>query len=110
MAFLNFFKTPKNQKYNYVPRYWDPKKEELQDRLEKYKGKEGKNDVEAVKARLSRGLKRGSGGGSFKISAEMRAKENSRSNKLLLLVVVFLLFLTYIAFKVYVPSIVEALE
>ena len=70
MALLNFFKTPKHQRYNYRPRYWDPKKEELEDRMQKYKGKEGKNDVDAVKSRLSRGFRKGGGGPDFKITAE----------------------------------------
>ena len=110
MALLNFFKPPKHQKYKYIPRYWDPKKEDLDERLQKYKGEDGKNDVEAVKARLSKGFTRGAGSGSFQIKAEMRAAETKRSNRLLLGVIVFLLFLTYLAFKIYVPSIVEALE
>jgi len=110
MASLNFFKTPKHQRYNYIPRYYDPKKEELEKRMEKFKGEDGKNDVNAVKERLVGGFKKGSGGGSFKVRAEMRAAETKRSNRLLLGVVVFLLFLTYLAFKIYVPSIVRALE
>ena len=110
MASLNFFKTPKHQRYQYIPRYWDPKKEEIEERMQKYKGKEGKNDVESVKARLSKGFTRGAGAGSFQIKAQMRASETKRSNKLLFGVILFLLFLTYLAFQVYVPSIVEALE
>ena len=110
MALLNFFKPPKHQKYNYIPRYWNPKKDDLNDRLEMYKGKDGKNDVEAVKSRLAKGFTRGAGSGSFQIKAEMRAAETKRSNRLLVGVIVFLLFLTYLAFKIYVPSIVEALE
>lgn len=107
---LNFFKPPKHQKYQYIPRYWDPKKDDLDDRLQKHKGKEGKNDVEAVKARLSKGFTKGAGSGSFQIKAQMRAAETKRSNRLLVGVIVFLLFLTYLAFKIYVPSIVKALE
>lgn len=110
MARLNFFKTPKHQRYNYIPRFYDPKKEDLEQRMEKYKGKDGKNDVNAVKERLSGGFRKGSGSGSFKVRAEMRAAETKRSNRVLLMVVVFLLFLTYLAFKVYVPSIVSAIE
>ena len=110
MARLNFFKTTKHQRYNYIPRYYDPKKEDLDKRMEKFKGKEGNNDVNAVKERLSGGFRKGGGGGSFKVRAEMRAAETKRSNRVLMGVVVFLLFLTYLAFKIYVPSIVNALE
>ena len=58
MALMSFFKTPKNQKFDYKPRYWDPKKEALEERLSKYK-EENKGDTKAVKARLRRGFKEG---------------------------------------------------
>ncbi len=107
MALLRMFKTPKNQKYDYKPRYWDPKKEEMEERLGKYKSaKEG--DVEAVKTRLSKGFRRG--GGSYKVSGEMRSKQLFRSNMILLAVIALLIFLAYVAFKVYVPGIVNMME
>lgn len=109
MALINFFKTPKNQRYNYKPRYWDPKKEELSERMQKYKGKAGRNDVEAVKSRLSKGFQKGGGGPDFKISSQMRAAETKRSNKMLLAVIIILIVLTYFALQIYVPSIEEAL-
>jgi len=109
MAFLNFFKSPKNKKYTYQPRYWDPKKEALEERLQKFKGKDGKNDVEAVKARLSKGFQRGGGGMDFKVSAQMRAAESKRSNRMLLAVVIILVVLAYFLLQVYVPIIEKAL-
>jgi hypothetical protein len=35
MALLRFFRVPKHQQYDYKPRFWDPKKEELQERLDR---------------------------------------------------------------------------
>jgi len=109
MALLNFFNTPKHQRYNYKPRFYDPKKEELEERMQKYKGKEGKNDVDAVKSRLSKGFRKGAGGADFKITSQMRAAEAKRSNRMLVAVILILIALTYFALQVYVPTIEEAL-
>ena len=108
MAFLNFFRTPKNNRYNYQPRYWDPKKEEMEERMQKYKGKKGNNDVEAVKSRLSKGFRKG-GAPDFKVSAQMRAAEAKRSNKMLIAIIIILIVITYFALQVYVPTIEKAL-
>ena len=107
MALLKMFRTPKNQRYDYKPRYWDPEKEALEERLGKYKSSK-ENDVEAVKARLSRGFRRG--GSNYKVSSEMRSKQLFRSNMILLAVIAILIFLAYVAFKVYVPGIVNMIE
>jgi hypothetical protein len=109
MAFLNFFKTPKHQRYQYRPRYWDPKKEELEERMSRYKDQEGKGDVEAVKSRLSKGFRKG-GATDYKISSQMRAREAKRSNRVLFITIIILLIITYFALQVYVPTIEKALE
>ena len=47
MAVFRFLKLPKHQKYDYIPRYWDPQKEELDERLKRIEDiKSG--DAEAV--------------------------------------------------------------
>ena len=71
----------------------------MEDRLQKFKGKDGKNDVEAVKARLSKGFQRGGGGMDFKVSSQMRAAESKRSNRMLLALVIILVVLAYFLFK-----------
>ena len=109
MAFLNFFKTPRHKKYAYQPRYWDPKKEALEERLQKFRGKDGQNDVEAVKARLSKGFRGGGGGMDFKVSSQMRAAEAKRSNRMLVAVIIILVVLTYFLLQNYVPTIEKAL-
>ena len=102
MALFRMLKTPKNQKFDYKPRYWDPVKDDLETRLKQAKG----TDTEAMKARISRGFKRGSSYGY----AEQRALERKRSNKILLITIIILLFLCYLFLTVYLPQIVEMVE
>jgi len=109
MALMKFFRTPKNQKFDYKPRYWDPKKEALEERMSKYK-KENKGDTEAVKARLRRGIKGKTGGVGFRETRAIRAKEMKRSNRVLLITIVVLALLSYVLFEVYLTEIVDMLE
>ena len=105
MAFLRFFKVPKHQKYQYNPRYWDPQKEELEERLRQVKLRQG-TDTDAMKARISGSFKRNQSrrGGGFGGSA------NRRSNFILILVVVVLLVLSYLFLVYYLPQFMEAFE
>ena len=102
MALFSIFKTPKHQKFDYKPRYWDPAKEDLDNRIKQAQGA----DTEAMKARISRGFRRGSTAGY----AEKRAIERRRSNKILLITVIVLVFLCYLFLTVYLPEIVEMVE
>jgi hypothetical protein len=110
MALLRFFKLPRNQKFDYKPRYWNPEKEALEERLSKYK--EGnKGDTQAVKTRLARGFKQNKGAGiGYKVSREIRAKEARRSNKILMFTIIALVFIAYLLFEVYLEEIIKALE
>ncbi|MDX9782173.1 MAG: hypothetical protein RBT35_04220 [Bacteroidales bacterium] len=45
MALFNFFNVPRHKSFNYQPRYYDPKKEELEGRI---KAAEGRNDVHII--------------------------------------------------------------
>lgn len=100
MAIFRFFKPPQHQQYDYKPRYWDPKEEELQERLNRIERvKEG--DPEAIKARLSGSFRRGFEQGQ----ARFRKQQAMRSNLVLLGVLVALLFLSYLFITVYLPDI-----
>jgi hypothetical protein len=106
MAVFRFLKLPKHQKYEYIPRYWDPQKEELEDRLKRIEGiKSG--DAEAVKARLSGGFRRGYQQGG---NARFRKQQAKRSNLILLVVIAALIFLTYMFISVYLPEIAASLS
>lgn len=86
MSFIRFNKVPKHQKFNYVPRFWDEAKEDLDARVRIAKG--DKADAELAKARIQSGFKRRSRAGSTTAS---------RSSTLrLLAIIAILLMLTYL--------------
>ncbi|MEM1321359.1 MAG: hypothetical protein AAGG75_13975 [Bacteroidota bacterium] len=107
MAIFRVFKTPRHQKFEYRPRYWDPDKEALEDRLKKFE--EGKEkDPDAIKARIASGFRRqGRGGGN---NTALRGRYMFRSNMLLLVVIVALLFISYFFISVYLPNFMEMFE
>ncbi len=109
MALMRFFKTPKNQKFDYKPRYWDPKKEALEERLSKY-DEAKKGDTNAVKNRLKKGFKGKGSSMDFRQTRAIRNKELKRSNRVLLMVVIGLIIIAYILFEVYLTEIVDMME
>ena len=105
MALLKFFKVPKHQRFGYIPRYWNPEKEELMNRVERAK-KRGQGDTEAIKAGIR---------GSFKtrggyVANNARARQTARSNMILIIVIFALIIVSYIAVEVYLPKILQMLE
>jgi len=105
MAFLRFTRIPKHQQYEYKPRFWDPKEEELKERLERVENMK-KGDPEAIKARLSGGFRRGYEQGR---NTRFRKQQAMRSNLVLLGVIVVLLLLSYMFLTVYLPDIAASL-
>ena len=105
MAFLRFTKIPKHQKYDYKPRYWNPREEELQERLQRAEDIK-KGDPEAIKARLSGGFRRGYEQGR---DVRFRKQQAIRSNMVLLAVIAVLLFLSYMFLTVYLPDIAASI-
>ena len=103
MALFSFFKAPQNQRYAYKPRFWNPKKEEMEKRLRYLDSIKG-DTQEAVKSRLSGGFR-----GKYSVDSSIRSKGVSKSNKRLLMIIVVLLFLSYLIISVYLPKIVELL-
>jgi len=105
MALFSFFKTSKNQKFLYIPQYWDPdeeKKKERKEYLESLKD----NSPEAVKERLSKGgFKRG-----YASNPQFRKKKVLQSNMMLLGILVVLIALVIYFLSYYLPKIIEALE
>ncbi len=76
---FKFFKTPKHQRYEYRPRFFDPEKEEREERIETLlKAKEG--DTNAIKKRISTGLR----GGGYIDKSNVRRQSLWRMNMILL--------------------------
>lgn len=104
MALRRFIKLPSHQKYQYKPRYWDPEKEELDARMEQIESlKNGGTD--GMKARITSGMKRG-----YKGDQRYRSRQASRSNLILLVVVIGLLAASYIFLTVYLPEIMGQID
>lgn len=104
MALRRFIKLPKHQQYQYKPRYWDPEKDELKERLDRIEALK-KGDTEGMKARIASGMKRG-----YKADSRARNKQMTRSNLVLLFIVIFLLGASYVFMTVYLPEIINKIE
>ena len=89
MAFIRVFRTPKHNKFDYNPMYWNPKKEDLQERLESVE-KSKTNDPEALKARIGRGLRHRTAGVSSETRG-FRSQQVQKSNKTLVIVLAILI-------------------
>jgi len=99
MAFIGgFFKKTKHQRFEYRPRYWDPEKEDLQNRVKAAKGLVDNNSPEAVKHRISNNLRR-----SYKSSSIADRSSSKRSSFMLLAIIGALAMLAYYFLTVYLP-------
>ena len=104
MAFLKFGKRIKNRSFDYVPRFYDQEKEELEKRLSRYR-KPDDDNTELTKERI-----RGSFRKTYRVKDEYTSKTQKRSNYILLGTLVLLIFFTYIFLMQYLPKILEAFE
>ena len=86
MGFISFNKTPKHQRFNYVPRYYDADKEDLEERVRLAKGEAGNADL--TKSRIRSGFKRRSRAGSTNPSAKTAVR--------FLLIIAILVLFTYL--------------
>jgi preprotein translocase subunit SecY len=103
MALFSFFKAPRHQQFKYVPRYYDPQKERLDEIIKNAKG-EGSGDTELIKSRISRNFQnRGS-------SQSYRSSVTKRSNILLLVILIALFVLAYLLLTVYLPRFLQQIE
>ena len=96
MALLRFFKPPPHQRYVYKPRFWDPDKEDLKERLDQ-SSEEKKGDTNAMKSRISGHFARRSQRGS--VAPGYRERMVANSNYRLILVLAAVIFLTYLVLR-----------
>lgn len=102
---FTFSKLPRQKKFSYTPKYYDERKEELQEALDRADTRK-KEGTDGMKARISHQFKRGS---SSSMDRTYRRRRVRHSNYRLLLVIIFLLFLAYAIVNVYLPEIFSAL-
>lgn len=98
------FRVPKHQQFKYKPMYYDPQKEELQERLNALKELQ-KNDVEGTKARITSGIRSG-----HLQDQEYRREQVKRSNIKLVTIVIMLIVLGYLLLNVYLPELNAFIE
>ncbi|MBT8218560.1 MAG: hypothetical protein KJP00_01965 [Bacteroidia bacterium] len=97
MARFRMFKVPEHQKFEYRPRYWDPKKDKqdaLKERIRMIQGQ----SMESTKARITSNLRSGFGG-----DPRLRSKLVSRSNYRIIAIIGFLVLLSYFLLDRYMP-------
>lgn len=104
MARFSIFRTPKAKKFEYLPRYWDPEKEELEARLSRFKGK-AHEDKEIIKTRISSGFR-------AKYSPEMRSRSRAirQSNTIRMAIFVILLLIAVIYLSEKIPKFVQLFD
>lgn len=93
MGIPRFFKTANAKKFNYSPLYWDPDKEDREQRIRNIKQEMG---VEVEFGKKSTTITRG----SFRqrTPSKTRSSANKDSNRRLILIVIVLLLIAYIIF------------
>ena len=103
MGIFNFGKRIKHRQFEYIPRYYDPDKEELENRLKKYKREA--SDTELSKQRIRGGFRR-----KYRVENDYTKRSVRRSNRILLMTIGILLLLTYLFITEYLPKIIAAFE
>ena len=110
MAIFRGFRTPKHQQYDYKPRFWNPEKEALEERIKQVEERKSGN-TESAKERISAGFKRGNN--SYMAYGEkksFRSAQTRRSNITLFIVIILLALLTYLFLNIYLPEFEQILE
>jgi Flp pilus assembly protein TadB len=93
------FKTERNQRYDYIPRYYDPEKEALQERINQInKAKEG--DLTAIRGRMRDNMRR-------QRDKKGASKQITRSSITFSIVLVVLMLIAIAALSVYLPEYLE---
>jgi hypothetical protein len=96
IAMAGFFHTPKPKAFNVDPRYWDPKREERENRERRIKAELGiKDEGDNYRPYISKGeFRKGMSQGKWSANAQRR-----RSNTRLLVLIVLLGVLVYLLMR-----------
>ena len=98
------FNVPVHQKFNYKPMHYDPRKEELEDRLRTLAELQ-RDDIAGAKSRISSGIRSG-----YLADQTYRQQQIRRSNLVIVGVVIMLLVLGYLLLNVYLPELTKFTE
>lgn len=83
------FKTPGHQKFKYRPKYYDPVKEELDERV-RNKEIRSYDDKDALRMRISEGMKRN------QTHSKMRSKSTIKANITIALIATILAMMAFL--------------
>lgn len=91
MGMISMFKTPKPRQFNYVPIYYDPRKEALKEREQLIKQELGIADENTPRISLIKGRMRG----YYKRLANVKSKTNIRLIVIMIVLLLVAYFLLY---------------
>ena len=89
MAIPSFFGKYKHKKFNYIPRYYDPQKEDLEERIRSIEREMGVKEGEAYRPTIRKGQM----GNYFNRKTR---KSQKRSNIRLIVILLVLFFIAYL--------------
>lgn len=104
MSLFRFSKLPKSKAFTFTPRYYDPVKEEMEER-EKQREIRKQDDLEGAKMRIRSGFKN-----KYKADANFAQKSKRQQNIRLLLIVGILLSGAYFVLTEFLPVWIQMIE
>jgi hypothetical protein len=90
MAIIRLFRLPRNKRFNYQPLYYDPEKEEKQERMRRIESELG------IKREVTEGYRTTITRGSMRSYFHKNEKARKQSNFRLVIIILFLLFVAYL--------------
>lgn len=101
MGFINFGNRFKHRKFDYIPRYYDPEKEERERLARLYSTNDDEENTKLATARIRAGFR-----AKYRAGEDGYAnKAKKRSNRLLLYIMIGLILVCYIFLTNYLPAI-----
>lgn len=90
MSFFKPGKLPKPQNFNYIPRYYDPRKEELERRIKAQQSTGDDGKMQALKTRITTNLRH-----RIADSKDYRRRKVVKSNLTIIGIIIILLWVVY---------------
>jgi lipocalin len=95
MIKIGFGNRVRPKSFGFIPRFYDPVKDELKERLAKYQDTNDTNiEVDHMKSRIKSGMKQ-----KFHGDPNMRSNAARQSNVRLLFIIITLIMITYVIMK-----------
>ena len=103
MSFFRMGNRFKNKKFDYIPRYYDPAKEEFEQRIKGYN--QEKDAAEIAKSRIRSNFRK-----STPESRRFAQQSRRKSNYRLLIIIAFLIVISFLFLSKFLPEIVSMVE